>query len=129
MELMDASTEKFYRSMHSLANVTYDEMNYLLCRLTNNVSRSLCLLCNFLFFICLVNNQITSALSFLKSRRILHRDVKPANMLVNKHGIFKLCDFGICGAFRAVSLIMDAVKGTCAYLPVKKLISLFLFLR
>lgn len=52
-------------------------------------------------------------------RRILHRDVKPQNMLVNKESVFKLCDFGISRSMRASqSIAIGAVQGTEAYLPV-----------
>ena len=52
-------------------------------------------------------------------RRILHRDVKPQNMLVNKESVYKLCDFGISRSMRASqSIAFGAVQGTEAYLPV-----------
>ncbi|KAL5473918.1 hypothetical protein EMCRGX_G028485 [Ephydatia muelleri] len=41
---------------------------------------------------------IVKALHFLKSQlKVLHRDVKPSNILINKAGQTKLCDFGIAG--------------------------------
>ncbi len=38
--------------------------------------------------------QLVSALFYLHSHRILHRDMKPQNILVGKSGKIKLCDFG-----------------------------------
>ena len=39
-----------------------------------------------------------SALNYLKeSHKIIHRDVKPSNILLNKQGEIKMCDFGISG--------------------------------
>ncbi|CAF3339268.1 unnamed protein product [Rotaria sp. Silwood1] len=52
-------------------------------------------------------SHIADALLFLKSQNILHRDVKPSNILLNQNPIiFKLCDFGICGR------LIDSVTGT-----------------
>jgi len=97
VELMDASMDRFYQTMHLLNKFTYAELDRVLCRLTHN---------------------ITSALNFLKTRRILHRDVKPQNMLVNKQSVFKLCDFGISRQMRiSQSVAIGAIQGTEAYLP------------
>lgn len=41
-----------------------------------------------------VASQLVSALHYLHSQRILHRDMKPQNILVGRGGAIKLCDFG-----------------------------------
>ena len=41
-----------------------------------------------------VASQLVSALFYLHSHRILHRDMKPQNILISKDGTVKLCDFG-----------------------------------
>ncbi|XP_058456918.1 serine/threonine-protein kinase Nek8 [Malaya genurostris] len=46
-------------------------------------------------FILNMLEQITSAISYMHSQNILHRDLKTANVFLNKRGIVKIGDFGI----------------------------------
>ncbi|TMW43319.1 hypothetical protein DOY81_011601, partial [Sarcophaga bullata] len=43
--------------------------------------------------------QITSAILFCHQRRVLHRDLKPQNLLIDKNGIIKVADFGLGRSF------------------------------
>lgn len=43
--------------------------------------------------------QILQGITFCHSRRVLHRDLKPQNLLIDKNGIIKLADFGLARAF------------------------------
>lgn len=50
---------------------------------------------------------LLNALYFLHFNRILHRDMKAANILMTKNGVLKLTDFGLA---RAVHLTRDSQK-------------------
>ncbi|XP_055304907.1 cyclin-dependent kinase 1-like [Sitodiplosis mosellana] len=43
--------------------------------------------------------QISAAMLFCHQRRILHRDLKPQNLLINRDGVIKIADFGLGRAF------------------------------
>lgn len=56
-----------------------------------------------------------SALELCHKNSIIHRDIKPQNIFVNKHGNFKLGDFGIARVVDRTNTVLSA-KGTYAYM-------------
>ena len=75
MELMDTSLEKFYKFVYDTKKEEIPEA--ILGQIV----------------VATVN-----ALNYLKDKHsILHRDVKPSNILINRSGEVKICDFGISG--------------------------------
>ncbi|CAG0887429.1 unnamed protein product, partial [Darwinula stevensoni] len=75
MELMDTSLDKFYKFVYEQLRQRIPE-----CILGKITVATL------------------KALNYLKENlKIIHRDVKPSNILLDRRGNIKLCDFGISG--------------------------------
>lgn len=60
--------------------------------------------------------QLVSALYYLHSHRILHRDMKPQNILLGKSGVVKLCDFGFARSMSVSTMVLTSIKGTPLYM-------------
>jgi WD40 repeat protein len=59
--------------------------------------------------------QTVRSLEHAHANGVLHRDVKPANILIEADHTVKLCDFGIAGAYRSVGGMNRAYRGTRHY--------------
>lgn len=60
---------------------------------------------------------VLNGLSYLHERRIIHRDVKPSNILVTRDGQIKLCDFGVSGEL--INSVAGTFTGTSYYMAVR----------
>lgn len=117
MEPLDTSLDKFYPLIHSNIKPTNILLDLFIRRLAKHVS--------WFYFIVLTKNyfflfkiiKIVLALDYLKSKNLIHRDIKPQNILVERKVIFKLCDFGICGTLK--DSLSSSHRGSLRYLPVR----------
>lgn len=74
MEVMDTSLDKFYAQVYKHGR-----------RIPEDILGKIAL-------------AVVSALHYLHSQlKVIHRDVKPSNILINRMGEVKICDFGISG--------------------------------
>jgi serine/threonine protein kinase len=64
----------------------------------------------------IILSQILAALSSLHQRKIIHQDLKPAHILIEKNGVVKLTDFGLAKFISTAREKEKEVKGTALYL-------------
>uniref|UniRef100_A0A914C8H2 mitogen-activated protein kinase kinase n=1 Tax=Acrobeloides nanus TaxID=290746 RepID=A0A914C8H2_9BILA len=95
MECMEMSLTRFYNVMHDVSGIFLD------------------------IFTTAIGYAIINALNFCKAMNIMHRDVKPDNILINREGHIKLGDFGESRILKE-SLALTFV-GTLRYLPPERL--------
>ena len=58
-----------------------------------------------------IAQQLMQALCYLHSNRIIHRDMKPQNVLVGPNDTIKLCDFGFARAMSCNTVVLTSIKG------------------
>ncbi|NXQ38226.1 MP2K2 kinase, partial [Catharus fuscescens] len=62
-----------------------------------------------------VSIAVLRGLAYLREKhQIMHRDVKPSNILVNSRGEIKLCDFGVSG--QLIDSMANSFVGTRSYM-------------
>lgn len=67
-------------------------------------------------------HDVAAALDHAHAQGVVHRDVKPANVLLRRDGIAKLADLGIATAAEATAITRpDAMVGTAAYMAPERL--------
>ena len=65
-----------------------------------------------------ITKQLISALSFLQTKNIVHRDIKPQNILIFKDNKYKLADFGESKQMSNISFSLNngSLRGTELYM-------------
>ena len=60
--------------------------------------------------------QVCRALEYAHQRKIIHRDIKPTNILVSAEGVPKITDFGVARLFGSTLTHAGKIFGTPAYM-------------
>ena len=65
-----------------------------------------------------IMSQLTDGLSHAHEAYIIHRDIKPQNIMIEDNGLIKITDFGIATAINGAQLTQtNSVMGSVHYLP------------
>jgi eukaryotic-like serine/threonine-protein kinase len=63
--------------------------------------------------------QVLNALRFAHANEVIHRDIKPGNVIIGRDGVVKMTDFGLARRMSDVGNLSQSseIVGTIAYLP------------
>lgn len=67
-------------------------------------------------YIKLILREVLNALKYLHNNKKIHRDIKPDNILVTKHGEIKIADFGVSSKLTDTNHKANSFIGTPHYM-------------
>jgi CheY-like chemotaxis protein len=72
-----------------------------------------------------IATQLADSLAVAHAQGVIHRDIKPQNLLLDDAGVLKVMDFGVARLAERTSTLTEAglVLGTPAYMPPEQLLS------
>ncbi|WP_131745728.1 serine/threonine-protein kinase [Frankia sp. Cppng1_Ct_nod] len=70
---------------------------------------------------CAVGLAVAEALAYMHAQGVLHRDIKPDNILFDAAGLLKVSDFGVAKVFAGAASTASAIIGTPKYMAPEQL--------